>query len=65
MEERIEAFIWWNKTFKNSLPQLIMTQDGRWLRYKEECYFLTGDFDDKILPDWVEVPSIHKDYQAE
>lgn len=64
VEERVKVFIWWNKNQdRKSLPNLIHTQDGKYLSYGQECYFLTGDFDDVDIPSWVKVPSINKEEQ--
>ena len=44
---------------------MLKTQEDKWLKYQEECYFLIGDFDEKGLPSWVKIPALHKEYQQE
>ena len=63
--QQVEIFIWWNTLYTNSLPNLLKTQKDIWLRFKEDCYFLIGDFDDKGLPSWVKIPALRRDYQQE
>jgi len=63
ISERIKVFSWWNRIYKNSLPKLLKTQNGSWLGFEDECYFLVGDFANKGLPSWVSVPSLDSEYQ--
>ncbi|MEG0181105.1 MAG: DUF3883 domain-containing protein [Peptostreptococcaceae bacterium] len=63
LPQQIEVFNWWNRNYKDSLPNLLKTQTGKWLGYGEECYFLVGDFTNKGLPSWVKVPSLDAEYQ--
>lgn len=63
ISERIKVFSWWNRNYNNSLPKLLKTQNGRWLGFGDECYFLVGDFVNKGLPSWVSVPSLDNEYQ--
>ena len=53
VDNRVEAFIWWNCFYKlkkkSMLPKLLKKQNGEWLAFNEECYFLTGDFEDKVV----------------
>lgn len=65
IKEQVEVFIWWNEKYKNSLPDLLKTQDGRWLGYGQECYLLAGNFDKGGLPSWVKVPALQREYQQE
>ena len=65
VKKQIETFIWWNTRYRKSIPHLLKTQEGKWLDFQEECYFLIGDFDEKGLPPWVKVPALHKEYQQE
>lgn len=69
--ERVGVFVWWNSYWKksnsyiaNSLPNLLKTQDDRYLKKDDECYFLVGDFDSMKLPTWVNVPALQKEYQT-
>lgn len=63
ISERIKVFSWWNRNYRNSLPKLLKTQNGSWLGFGDECYFLVGDFANKGLPSWVSVPSLDSEYQ--
>lgn len=63
ISERIEVFSWWNRYYKKSLPNLLKTQNGKWLGFKDECYFLVGDFANQGIPSWVNVPSLDGKYQ--
>lgn len=65
--QQVEVFKWWNEHYKKEaiLPKLLKTSDNNWLEYRKECYFLEGDFDGVILPQWVEVSAIGKSYQEE
>lgn len=65
--QQVEVFRWWNEHYKREaiLPNLLKTSDNNWLEYSREYYFLEGDFDDVILPQWVDVPAIDKIYQEE
>ncbi|MEN8646132.1 DUF3883 domain-containing protein [Bacillus toyonensis] len=63
ISQQIEVFSWWNHNYKKSLPKLLKTQNGRWLGFGDECYFLVGDFANKGLPSWVSVPSLDSEYQ--
>ena len=63
VDNRIDVFIWWNcfynpKKIKTTLPKLLKKQNGEWLKCNEECYFLTGDFEDIIIPTWVKTPAL-------
>jgi hypothetical protein len=63
ISQQIEVFSWWNHHYKKSLPKLLKTQNGNWLEFGDECYFLVGDFANKGLPSWVSVPSLDSEYQ--
>lgn len=63
IENQVRVFIWWNKHYDNYLPNLIKTQNGRFLAYKEECYFITGNSEKLLFPSWVTIPIIDKTYQ--
>lgn len=66
VSQQVDVFIWWNKYYKSSLPNLLKTQEGKWLSFNEECYFLIGDFSAKEgLPSWVKIPALRRDYQQE
>lgn len=66
IKEQVSVFIWWNENkYFNTLPRLLKTQADNYLSYKDECYFLIGDFNNIKLPEWVKVPSLRKDYQEE
>lgn len=63
-KERVEVFVWWNKTYEKSLPHyLIKTYDGRFLEYKEECYFMEGNSAKLEFPSWVKKSIIDESYQ--
>lgn len=62
-EEQVECFDWWATHYHNSLPNLLKKQDGSWINYGDECYFLDGAFGDMQLPKWVKVPAISMEYQ--
>lgn len=63
ISEQIKVFSWWNRYYSKSLPKLLKTQNGSWLQFGEECYFLVGNFRNKGLPSWVSVPSLDSEYQ--
>lgn len=70
VEDRVKVFIWWNSYGDtNNLPKLLKTRyglgEGRWLRSKEECFFLEGDFDALKLPSWVKVTILAEEDQRE
>ena len=65
IKKQVETFVWWNTRYRKSIPNLLKTQEDKWLKYQEECYFLIGDFDEKGLPSWVKIPALHKEYQQE
>lgn len=65
VSQQVDVFIWWNIYYKNSLPNLLKTQDNRWIEYGMECYFLIGGFDTEGIPSWVKIPALHQDYQLE
>lgn len=70
VKDRVEVFIWWNQYGDiNYLPKLLKTRyghkEGKWLKSKNECYFLEGDFDSVVLPNWVKVTVLADDYQRE
>lgn len=64
VEDHVQVFGWWNKNYYNSVPNLLKTQNGEWLGYKDQCYFLVGNID-KGIPSWVNVPTLDRDYQNE
>lgn len=61
--QQVDIFIWWNNKYKKSLPNLLKTQSGLWLKYQEECFFLVGDFANQGIPSWVRVPALDPEYQ--
>ncbi len=63
VSQQVDVFIWWNSKYNSSLPHLLKTQQNRWINFKDECYFLEGDFDSIELPKWVRVPAIKYNYQ--
>lgn len=63
VSQQVDVFIWWNGKYKASLPHLLKNQRNKWIKPKDECYFLEGDFDSVELPKWVRVPAIRDDYQ--
>lgn len=70
VEDRVKVFIWWNlHGDTDNLPRLLKTRYGfeeeRWLRSKEECFFLEGDFDSLELPNWVNVTILADEEQRE
>lgn len=67
VSQQTDVFIWWNNKFKygNLLPKLLKNQENKWLDFQQECYFLVGDTDDMILPKWVKIPALKKEYQQE
>ena len=70
VEDRVKVFIWWNSHGDtDNLPRLLKTRYGfeeeRWLRSKEECFFLEGDFDSLELPNWVNVTILADEEQRE
>lgn len=62
-EQQVEVFVWWNSHYTNELPKLLKTQNGSWINFKEECFFLIGDIDTQGLPSWVKIPALDKKYQ--
>ena len=66
VSQRVEVFAWWNKnSSRKSLPKLLKTQEGDWIGYGAECYFLTGSFEDITIPSWVKVPALDIEYQKQ
>lgn len=65
ISQRVSIFVWWNTNFKSSLPNLLKNQNSNWLSYKDECYFLIGDFDEQGLPSWVKISALAREYQEE
>ncbi|REE90608.1 uncharacterized protein DUF3883 [Paenibacillus taihuensis] len=63
ISQRVEVFNWWNRNYSKSLPELLKTQNGNWLKFDMDCYFLVGEFSNKGLPSWVNVPSLDSEYQ--
>ena len=61
--ERADVFDWWAERYTNILPNLLKKQDGTWLKYKERCYFLDGNFQEDSLPNWVKTPSLNLEDQ--
>ena len=44
---------------------MLKTQEGDWIGYGAECYFLTGSFEDITIPSWVKVPALDMEYQKQ
>ena len=44
---------------------MLKTQEGDWIGYGAECYFLTGSFEDITIPSWVKVPALDMGYQKQ
>lgn len=66
ISQQVDVFIWWNRYYKNSLPNLLKTQEEKWLAFNEECYFLLGNFStEERLPSWAKIPALRMDYQQE
>lgn len=65
IKEQIEVFAWWNKHYKNSLPNLIKTHDNKFININDECYLMVGNFSELQIPNWVNLPALDKDYQKE
>lgn len=65
ISQQTEVFIWWNKHYSNSLPNLLKTQYGDWIKFNQDCYLLAGDFDNIEIPSWVKISSLRRDYQQE
>lgn len=65
VSQQVDVFVWWNSCYSSLLPNLLKTQEGKWLEFHEDCYFLIGDFDAKGLPSWVKIPALHTDYQRD
>ncbi len=65
ISQRVRTFIWWNALKYKSLPNLLKNQNGEWLEHASECYFLDGNFDSSILPNWCKTPALDKEYQNE
>lgn len=66
VSQQVEVFAWWNKnSSRKSLPKLLKTQEGDWIGYGVECYFLTGSFEDITIPSWVKVPALDMEYQKQ
>jgi len=63
IDERVICYDWWEQNYKDCLPRLLKNQNDEWVEKGEECYFLTGDFDDIVTPNWIKVPALHSDYQ--
>ena len=36
VSQQVDVFIWWNRYYKNSLPNLLKTQEEKWLAFNEE-----------------------------
>jgi len=68
-DRQVAVFSWWNRDYYDSsgglgsLPELLKIQNGRWLGFGEECYFLVGGFEDRKPPSWIKVPSLESEYQ--
>lgn len=65
VSQRIEVFLWWNRNYSLSLPGLLKTQEGRWLAFQEECYFLVGDIGVDGVPAWVKISVLNREDQQE
>ena len=66
VSQQVEVFAWWNKnSSRKCLPNLLKTQEGDWIGYGAECYFLTGAFEDITIPSWVKVPALDMEYQKQ
>lgn len=67
ISEQVDVFIWWNsqKKFSHLLPKLLKSQYEQWLTFKDNCFFLVGNFDDVKLPSWVVFSALHLEYQKE
>ena len=62
--QRVEVFAWWSKNAnRKSLPKLLKNQEEKWIEFGTECYFLTGSFDDIMIPSWVKIPALDLKYQ--
>lgn len=63
-KEQVRVFIWWNNNkYKKELPNLLKQQNGNWIKYGQECYFLDGNWQSNDIPEWVKIPAIDKEYQ--
>ena len=40
IKKQVETFVWWNTRYRKSIPNLLKTQEDKWLKYQDECYFL-------------------------
>lgn len=64
--QRVSIFVWWNNNNNVSdLPKLLKDQENQWLSYADECYFLVGNFDEIVLPEWVKISALNQTYQKE
>ncbi|MBO5443564.1 MAG: DUF3883 domain-containing protein [Alphaproteobacteria bacterium] len=62
-EDQVSIFIWWNNKYKTKLPNLLKKQNGDWIKFGQECYFLDGNWQSNDIPEWVKIPAIDKEYQ--
>ena len=65
VSDQVNVFIWWNEKRYASLPNLLKDGENKWLKYKQDCYFLVGDIDENLIPKWSKIPALNKDYQEE
>ncbi len=65
IKKQVKTFIWWNLKYTNTMPNLLKTKDGRWVKYQDECYFLVGNLDKKELPSWTKILVLDQNYQQE
>lgn len=62
-KDQVSVFTWWNNKYKKTLPNLLKKQNGDWIKYGQECYFLDGNWQSNDIPEWVKIPAIDKEYQ--
>ena len=69
--QQIQVFIWWNQSnYIKKLPKLLKIkkdegEEDEFLNLNDNCYLLSGDFNNLKLPKWVKVPSLNKEYQEQ
>lgn len=68
--QQIQVFIWWNQSnYIKKLPKLLKIKkdegEDEFLNLNDNCYLLSGDFNNLELPKWVKVPSLNKEYQEQ
>ncbi|MCF6139085.1 sacsin N-terminal ATP-binding-like domain-containing protein [Pseudalkalibacillus berkeleyi] len=64
-QEKIEAFIWWGQTYKNSnfLPNLLKSTQDSFIKANETVYFVRGR---KLnIPEWARITQLDIEFEKE